>query len=454
MQLKYPLFAALVASIFLSIYSQSKTGFILTSVFAVVLAYFFEEDMLYLSILLFPWIDGKVLFGFTLTPKYIVIPAFCIAYIVHRIQQKQSVVVWHRPAIALYILLLYALVITPIQSLAINNTIDFGEYRSTIVNHPAVRGLSRVLFVVFLVLYATAIAQRKKVDDLIKLHIGVATVLCLGGIIIYAIDLFAPLEAGKLFLIKHQATPRLRATLLEPLFFAAYLLTVLPLTAWAIHMRKFWSRRVTTLALGVQSIAFLLTFSRAAFIGILLASGYLLLTSRHRSKIIWSSIITLPFLLSIAALLFTNDTIERIAHEQIISSFVPNTGKWWSTLSRLIAVEKAVGAFVQHPILGIGWENFIFYAGKNTISWITGTEQQVLLPEVTVFPLRVLAELGIVGFAIFLAFVWSLLSTVRKQSYYAFMMISLAGILFFISSVSFPFFWFALGLMMRKKATF
>ncbi len=198
--------------------------------------------------------------------------------------------------------------------------------------------------------------------------------------------------------------PRLRGTASEPLYLGNYLLLILPLlglTGW---------RRGFKLGAGlVLWLLLLLTWSRGAWLAAL-AGGVLALGLRRWSPVtggpdrrprwrLWvgcaAVAVVLAALLGPERLLLP---VERLA--QSVS------GRDWSNLTRLYSMQAAWRAFTLSPLVGVGWGQFAWHFPLLVDT--AGLQSQFQWPVVNNFPLQILCETGIVGFAVFAAISFAL----------------------------------------------
>ncbi len=456
MRTRIVLLAFLTLAVFAAIHWQSKIGVVVAAIAALILSNLFYNELLILSIVIMAFPYGKVIFGFTFFPAYVVIPAIAASFVFQKFRAKQNPLVLNKPSALLYAVFVYAVIVTIIQARYVPYPdIDFGEYRSTIVNNPMFRGLFRLALIGIFIIFANAIAQYKYRERILRTHIMTATIICALGVALYMSNLVYPNQISSMWLATNSEVPRLKATLIEPIFFAAYILTVIPFTFFL--GKNLFNRKLSWFFLIIQITALMLTLSRAAILALAVVVAYLvwkgLLAARFRPNF-GMLVVCVLILIGGTVLVMSVDAVRTFLYEQIVSSFVPGGIKWWSTLSRLMSVQKAYCAFFKHPLLGIGWESFIYYAGAQQVRWISGTDQFHIFPEVGVFPVRILAELGIIGFAIFMSFVFLLYmhlnqpTAFKKALFCSFLALSVQ--LWFFSTITFPFLWFILGFMLSN----
>ncbi len=199
-----------------------------------------------------------------------------------------------------------------------------------------------------------------------------------------------------------QEIPRLRGTACEPLYLGNYLLIAWPfLLVWR---RKLWLR----LVLGSLFLVLLiLTWSRGAWLGFLaqiLALVLLLLVSKIKKTNSFSvehrqgKIRFLPVgLVSLVLLLAAGDILGGgLVIHRLLATF---NNQDWSNLTRLYSMKAAWMAFLESPVVGIGWGQFAFHFPLLVDPM--GLQSQFSWPVVNNFPLQILCETGLFGFAVF-----------------------------------------------------
>lgn len=196
------------------------------------------------------------------------------------------------------------------------------------------------------------------------------------------------------------SVPRAAATYHNPNDFAASLMVpVVLLSAFLINLKMaLWKRLVLGLLTSVLIAALLTTFSRsnwlAAGMGILCVAFF---TKKLRILFI-ALIVTLIILAGIS--LISHDFAELVFGRfvsifKVISEF--RSSLHISGASRVLLVVAAFAMFLDHPVFGIGARGFpiLFpeYRPPQYPVWLPVKESHTL-------PTTILAELGIVGFAI------------------------------------------------------
>ncbi len=315
--------------------------------------------------------------------------------------------------------------------------------------------------------------------------------------------------------------PRILSIEQEPLFFGFYLLTILPvlysliiakyqkdkewkntenkekIISYRTNLKKFlMTNWILLFASIVITMALLLTQSRSAILGFMLSITTLLylfkgnnslyqcvkqclfvfyninkeiwkiilkviLLSKKRKYLFFLVLIILGFYVS-ANIIAIRNTAQYVVEYGIINPifgiFDSSTGKFISTKTRLIMYQFAITAFNKHPILGIGYENYNFYSG---FMYYYGLyEENLNWPEVNNYPLKVLAEQGIIGFLFFIFILIIICNTFftfikkEKDPYlltvmkgYTASFIGMFVILLFSSNITKPYIWVSLAIV-------
>lgn len=185
--------------------------------------------------------------------------------------------------------------------------------------------------------------------------------------------------------------PRLRGTMCEPLYLGNYLLAVLPLVPLAG-----WSRRVTCGLILALVTVLLLTWSRGAWVAGVVAGvlAAVLALAGGRRRPGWTLLAGTAVAVAVLAVALGPERLllpwERLA--QSLST------RDWSNLTRLYSVQAAWRAFLLSPVVGVGWGQFAWHFP--VLVDPMGLQSQFTWPVVNSFPLRVLCETGLIGFAV------------------------------------------------------
>ncbi|MCP4293438.1 MAG: O-antigen ligase family protein [bacterium] len=201
-----------------------------------------------------------------------------------------------------------------------------------------------------------------------------------------------------------QDIPRLRGTMCEPLYLGNYLLMIWPfLLVWD-------KPRSSRLTIGVFMAALLiLTWSRGAWLALLVQMFFwvilkLVINSRRRfgDRILFGPTLKVVFrsvLILMLGLVVVNLVSRDALSGRLLASF---NNQDWSNLTRLYSMKAAWDAFMQSPVVGVGWGQYAFHFPLLVDSM--GLQSQFSWPVVNNFYLKILCETGLVGFAVFIAF--------------------------------------------------
>jgi len=202
-----------------------------------------------------------------------------------------------------------------------------------------------------------------------------------------------------------QEIPRLRGTVCEPLYLGNYLLMVWPfLLVWRRNLP------VRLLLGGGLFLLLVFTWSRGSWIGfacqlIFLALVHLLKKrpgprgeSKNGSN--WA-VKRLPVILPLltAILILVDFQAGGWISRRMMASF---NNQDWSNLTRLYSMKAAWLAFLQSPVVGIGWGQFAFHFPLLVSPM--GLQSQFTWPVVNNFPLQILCETGLLGFTLLVGF--------------------------------------------------
>jgi len=198
-----------------------------------------------------------------------------------------------------------------------------------------------------------------------------------------------------------QEIPRLRGTMCEPLYLGNFLLMAWPfLLVWR---RPVWLRMVLGAAL---TLLLLLTWSRGAWLGALgqmIFLGLFWLRSKTMNRPdmtsrrgpgkfgIFGAILLLP-----SVFFLVNFMVGGVFSQRLMATF---NNQDWSNLTRLYSMKAGWLAFLESPVVGVGWGQFAYHFPL--LVEPMGLQSQFSWPVVNNFPLQVLCETGLIG-ALFL----------------------------------------------------
>lgn len=199
------------------------------------------------------------------------------------------------------------------------------------------------------------------------------------------------------------AVPRARATFMEPLNFANYLLFALPLAYVALRRLRGGWRILSWAVLLAGPIAFLLTNSRGALLAAGAAALSLLLLVRSLRVLVRGTTraAVLVVALAIAGGVVFTRLVPGLSLPRVLAMFTSRVTIGLDDPARVIS-DEAWQTFLANPILGVGFGNLPFYM---PISSLGGA----FLVDAPNAYLRLLAETGVIGTLLYMAFLISLL---------------------------------------------
>lgn len=245
--------------------------------------------------------------------------------------------------------------------------------------------------------------------------------------------------------------PRLRGTLCEPLYLGNFILLALPLvtlTGWHRH----WRYGATV----VLVVLVALTWSRGAWLAGAAAVGLALTLNpswrrMERRHLLAAAALAAGGLGLLALALGT----ERLGLplERLTQSL---SRRDWSNLTRFYSMQAAWRAFLSSPVVGVGWGQYVWHFP--VLVDPAGLQSQFTWPVVNNFPLKILAETGLLGFGVFAAVVGRLVRAVarlRQVPTVRVAAVACCGVwlqLLFFSQYNLPHIWVAPGLLLAALA--
>jgi O-antigen ligase len=367
-------------------------------------------------------------------------------------------------------------------------------------NFPWIKSVTKILLLLgcIAVYYACVyfLNTKEKIKSTINIYIFCATLFSLFGIasmLFFKVSGNAITLGGFETIVKvPNELPRVLSVEQEPLFFGFYLLTILPVL-YVLLIKQISKMKMSfplMFAAIAMTVAMLLTQSRSAILGFfvsLLAIFFLfkekrslyqhsiycfiqiykifqeiikrISSSRVKTVLIIFLLITMSYQTGMHHELIEEKVLYGIEYgivNPVVGTFDSSRGKYWSTKTRLIMYQFAIDAFEEHPILGVGYENYNFYSGHQYYYGLY--EGNINWPEVNNYPLKVLAELGLIGFAVFIflmiAVFYFLIGTIRKTKEkfshsvlvgYTASFAGIATLLLFSSNITKPYLWVSLA---------
>lgn len=213
---------------------------------------------------------------------------------------------------------------------------------------------------------------------------------------------------------------RARGPACEPLYFGSYLLAVLPITAGAAWGARGWARLWRWGTVAVAAVALVLTFSRGVYlaalallvaVGIGWARGRL---PRPSGRVaVGGGILALVGVVAGGSLFAGTEpwALPGLLWDRLAQSLA---GHDMSNLTRLYAWRAAADLFVAAPVTGVGWGGYGFHYFP--LAGTEGSGAHFGWPVTNHVPLRIAAEAGVVGLALWTVALWpSLRALVRRD---------------------------------------
>jgi O-antigen ligase len=216
-------------------------------------------------------------------------------------------------------------------------------------------------------------------------------------------ELFTGASSG--MYIGSHAVPRIAGLLEGPNQLGGY--TEIAIAAFAAFQARS-PNRLNALLLFVAGITLALTFSRAAFLGVLLIAGIIAWNERSRVRRIWTvaagAVLGFFVMLASSSEVDPSSFLASSAAERASDTFggisggVGTRGELW---------HAALTLFRAHPILGVGAGNFELELGETGLSGVRTQANN--------WYLQALAEGGLALFAATLAWLFVIFTTLRSR---------------------------------------
>lgn len=320
------------------------------------------------------------------------------------------------------------LVVSSFQSIYLPN--DPLVIRGAFRNYPWLKSLGRIWFISLLIVLAffvrAYIFDKDRLFKIFRVLIVSSSVYSLIGFLFFMLLLFfGVITVFGISGVSYTAneTHRISVFEWEPLYFGSYLLTITPIVI-ALIIRKNYvilNRSIVWFICVLNVLGIFLTFSRGAWAGFVASMFFLavlnykfvfiklLINFKKKSAALaffirnnrQVSMVVMSFFLVMAVLFLRDGVVQGLYSlfiEPVVGVFDQNSGKFWSTRVRLMTVRIGLDAFLKHPFLGIGFENFSFYSGNILIHDLV--DSIINYSEVNSLPFRILIETGLLGFIV------------------------------------------------------
>jgi len=468
-----------------------------------------------------PWANefgyGPLEFGFTVYPAYIF--AFIgMALMFKNMVKTRNYSLISTPVDKYLLFLLYVMIVSTAQSRFINPVLNIVQSSAnSIFNRiPGIRSFAQVAAIIYMALIyyfvVNAIKTKKEFIILLKVLFFSGAAISVYGLISYYLqsdcsflgdpyNLYYGKFAGYFNTMKRWfggcpvyinglGNKRISTLFSEPMILSMYLVSFLPIACSLVFVKQKWIGRFClsgVILLVLLTLFF--SFSRSGWLSffasvIVIAVFYLTRLKWNKKKFVVSAlaffITALVLILLISAIFhkgltnikstlqFQSEGMPDFSRmKKMISGQTLAVGEYreaeWGPLLRINDSVAGIRMWLDHPILGIGWGNYIFHYNKYDPhiiewSWETTTPANSVVGNLIV---NFLAETGLIGFIIFALFIFKfaavLISAINSTND-AFWKAVLIGYLgsftavfisyFFIPNLYFTFVWVMLGMAM------
>lgn len=383
---------------------------------------------------------------------------------------------------------------------------------------PYLRSLSQAAAMLFMVLIyflvLSVVNDKRMLKNVVMTIVITTSAVCILGI--FAVIEYNLLKRGW---IRHQILSsliidplasgnrglRLRGLTPEPLIFGAYLASFIPI-AISVYLARWFNKRFMQAAILLSFAALFFTFSRGGWLGLIIALAVMLVLNFKKAFsallkrcVFPNCYFTFILLLLIASSVFyfnqskiasetgEKSLIESIKHGTVDQAALLSSIKnihnvkyeigggdlnnispvQWGTLMRLNDIVAGLKMFADHPVLGIGWGNYIFQylrydpkiIGWWWIKW-PETQNRPGTPVCCNLFVSIAAETGLVGCFVFVILIAAILRlSIRglKNCHDSGVKMVMTGLLAslvavtiayqFFSTFYYPFFWVFLALL-------
>ncbi len=417
-----------------------------------------SERLYYLVIFTLPFFAVSPLIKFFGVPQGIIFGFFVLLTLIAFLKEKGVkplfVTLWQTPLLKLLLLFLLVNLISLAKA---GMGRGFGQ-----------ENYIKFAYVIFslLVFWLTAnlVMERETFTRIFQVYFLGCTISALLGLYV-TLGFMAGFDTGQ------QVTwtvPRLFGTSGEPQVYGNFLLSIIPIvTVFLLMQSDFINKSVLTTGLAFFVLAMVMTFSAGAWAGFIGSLSILIIGLKHfklKGILAWISSVVIVILVVIMIDHYLYPGYAE-GFKSIVFKLTPQTVQTKETyllsvgsgIDRWNLRQAAWKMFRTHPILGVGMGNFGYLynayrpVGAEAVSYVAKAHNQYL---------EVLAETGIIGFAIFMVIIvqaalmfWRSFQTTRSTFWKAIVLGSFASLVgIAIQGYSFGFFvhiytWVLLGLL-------
>ncbi len=196
-------------------------------------------------------------------------------------------------------------------------------------------------------------------------------------------------------------------SLYEPNFFGSYT-ACCAVMMLALYLSQARNRIFYMVSFLIASFAAFISFSRGALLALIITVAWLVWKVRKRH--VGASRKGTPLVLAAALLvLIALAATSGVLRERLTNSFAQGLTEE-TTLTRLLVLAEATQDIINHPIFGSGTASFqLFFDWGNFVPEWAGAAAWI-----GNFPMRVIHDTGVVGFATILGFIFTLIFRIRK----------------------------------------
>lgn len=420
--------------------------------------------------------------SFSMQPSQVLICVFAVLYFSRAIAKKDRIVKLPKTPIDLPFAIFVILITLSIYQ-SYNIPINYTDFvYSTIRNRPFIKSITQIILIIpgVLSFYMTVIFLKNKelIIKTIKVWLFSMFFSSLIGIYEFIIYYISRSLKLKIFLLSFGnylcstwnvrfvgTFPLLRisSVAVEPIFFANYIILLLPLAiAMFINKISFFKRRYLLLIIILSSLFCLIfTWSLSTLLNSLTICAFAVYLTRNRNPRLYRKMLIIGSTIMVPILITFH---KQIFHKLIFFFDTRHYYNYYhiSAFHRAVCWKAAFNMFLRHPLLGVGIGNFDSNFLENIphtgiIELMTHTGMPRLINNVYI---EVLAETGIFGFAAFIFFLYFFLRKLflgmrfMRDKFWATLLLGLSlgfiGTLasyLFSSSFHFPYNWVLMGLI-------
>jgi O-antigen ligase len=225
--------------------------------------------------------------------------------------------------------------------------------------------------------------------------------ICQSGIIVLTIIVVGFILSDNRIFEVDRSISRLRGYIQDPNFFALYFfLPMMVYLSTSIRKKRGWLITI------ISIIIMFLTYSRSAYVSLLLGTLYLLFLLRDDISRYYRKILIIISLLVAVLWLFSSLELTQNIWNTALQNLTNRFSETASTNVREVLIRNGFETFKENPIFGVGMLNVRYYIS----SWINNDYLHNTYLEVFV-------EQGIVGGVLYLGFVIGFILTKCKNVY-------------------------------------